>query len=140
MGYLVKGIPNTVFSRTVTGKDFMSMENGLQNISSSIIIAGNTTNQLFISPQTATSRIVVKGITILGDGNQGTVLVKRVVGDKVILPTYFSAQNRAGTSSALNIVLEPQENIIITNTRRTTSQSFIGVIYIEIEDFEYQHN
>lgn len=140
MGYLVKGMPNTTFGRTVLGKDFITTENGLFNKSVSTIITGDVTNQLFVSPQNTTSRIVIKGITVLGNGNQGEVFVKRTVGDKIILPTYFSAQNRAGTSSALNIVLEPQENIVITTTGRTTSQSFIGVTYIEIEDFEYQHD
>lgn len=139
MGYLVTGLPNTGFGRTVEGNDFFSVETGLANTSVSTLITGNVAGQIFITPSSADSFIIVKGITILGDGNQGKVYVKRSVGNKVLLPTYFSAQNRAGTSSALNIVLNVGENVIIDTIDRGTSETFIGVTYIEVKSLKYEH-
>lgn len=115
---------------TTSDKYAIATENGARNVSKPTTIVGNVTDLVLLAPAPG-KHLIIKGITVVGDGNQGTVKIKRETGGVTILPVYFSAQNRAGTSGALNIELGVDERVLVTATDRGTSETFIGLSYVE---------
>lgn len=126
-----RGLPVDLVQEMSDRSIHLAVENGARNASKPTTLIGDSPGQLLVEP-TQGNRLVIKAITIIGDGNQGTIKVKRELGDVTILPAYFSAQNRAGTSGALNIVLEVDESVYVTAIGRGTSETFIGVSYLEL--------
>lgn len=114
-------------------RPFLVSSSGFYNESVPTLIVGNVTGQSLVAPS-AGHRLTIKGITLLGSGNQGDVKLKRSSDGTVILPGYFSAQSRANTSAALNIKLGIDEFVYVdTDSRGATDETFIGISYIEMK-------
>lgn len=128
---VINGYPVDLRVETSNDGHFVPTDNGFSNTSKPNEIVGNVTGQVLVAP-TAGRKLVIKALTIIGDGNQGVVKIKRA-GGVTVLPVYFSAQNRAGTSGSLNLRLNVDETLTVTATGRGTSdETFIGVSYIEL--------
>lgn len=128
---VMRGFPDDLRRETANGGHFVPVDNGFSNDSKPAEIIGNVTGQVLVAPA-AGRKLIIKGITIIGNGNQGEVKVKRA-GGITVLPAYFSAQNRAGTSGSLNLRLNVDEPLTVTTTGRgATDETFVGVSYIEL--------
>lgn len=128
---VMAGFPAGVLVKTVSGEVLLVVDNGYQNESKPALIIGNVANQVLVDPKPG-AHLHIKGLTILGNGNSGDVKIKRGDGT-ILLPAYFSAQNRAGTTSALNINLNTDEVVTVTTTGRGASdETFVGVSYLEL--------
>lgn len=127
---VMRGYPVDLIKSAYNDGYFLPVDNGFANSSVPHEFTGDTADHVLVAPQPG-QRLVVKGVTILGDGNQGKVKIKRGNG-VTILPAWFSAQNRAGASGALNVVLNPDEVVTVTATGRGQSETFVGVSYIEL--------
>lgn len=129
---IYKGVPDCVVTHIPSGIGFLNVENGYSNVSVSNIYTGNVTNQVLVTP-TSGRRIIVKGLTVVAEGTVGEILIKRSSTGQTILPCYVSSQSRQSTSNALNLVFNINETVTVTTTNRGTSNSFVGVSYIEVE-------
>ena len=130
---IVRNIINKIAKISASQEIFVATDNGYANKSEPLIFTGDLT-QALVTPAPG-QRLDIKGITITGDGNTGTVFIKRQNGPAnkiVILPVWFSAQNRGGASGALNFTLDTDESIIVEATGRGSNQTFVGVSYIEL--------
>ena len=114
-----------------TGCEYIINDGSCLNTSVGVEVTGNQDID-FITPP-AGLRVVVKGITIVAEGNSGDISIA-TSGGKVLLPLYVSNFSRAGTSSALNIVLDPEEVVKIVTTGRDSNRSFVGVTYKIVND------
>lgn len=128
---LLTGFPAEILIENTSDEHAIATDNGSRNKSVPLTFTGDIASQDLVAPA-AGRRLVIKGITIIGDGNQGTVKVRRGAGNVTILPVYFSAQNRAGASGSLNIVLNVNEKVNVTATGRAASETFVGISYVEI--------
>lgn len=127
------GLNNSLVIYDSDFHDALAVQDNVLNRSKSYLFIGNVTDYEFLIPKSG-CYIVVKGITIIGDGNTGNVKLFRELNDQCILPAYFSAQVKNSASSALNIILGVNEKLLVTSVGRgDTSESFIGVSYIEID-------
>jgi hypothetical protein len=111
------------------GNAVLTTEDGYYNISTPKTIVGNGTETLIEG--VAGKKIIIKGITILGDGNAGSV---KIVADGVTyLPCYFSAQNKAGVSAQARIQIPENTDVEAVLVGRGTSETFIGITYYRLE-------
>jgi hypothetical protein len=126
------GFPRSVISETTEGMNALGVETGFTNNSKPTLIIGNVLNQVLLAPSTG-RKIILKGISILGNGNTGTVKVTRESNGEIILPGYFSAQGKPSTSPAFNFRLDTDEKVLVTCVdRQATDETFIGLSYIEV--------
>jgi len=128
--WVIKGFPRSLLAHDARYYDAVPVEDGMLHQSVNKLFTGNLTDFVFVAPTTGNG-IAVRGLTIQGEGNTGKVYLKRSSNGEVIFPAYFSAQVKGSPSSALNLVLEDDETITITTTDRGTSETFIGITYIE---------
>lgn len=92
----------------------------------------NVTNQVLLTP-TVGKRIRLQVILISGEGNNGNVFIYRESSPITILPLWFSNSNKNNTSNELNMLLDVNEKITVTMTRRDGVNTFIGLGYTEEE-------
>lgn len=127
-----KGLPNGVMSQNWLGSQAIKVENNCLHTSVPLLFTGNVTEQVLVAP-TNGDRVVIKAMTVVCEGNTGTVKIYRELDDTLVLPVYVTVQGRGGTSSSLNLVLEPSEKLYVTTTGRgTNDETFIGVTYLEL--------
>jgi len=127
--FLHKGFPNSLIAHNYKYYDAVPVEDGMLHESKNKLFTGNLTDFEFIVPPTNMA-LAIKGLTITGDGNTGKVYLKRSSDGSVIFPAYFTAQVKGSPSSALNLVLNDNEKVLITATDRETAETFIGISYI----------
>ena len=130
----ISNIINLVSRSNVLKRWSLITDNGGSNSSLPLLITGNATNRVLVEPSPG-NVLIIKGLTIIGSGNQGKVYVERENGNgetNILLPAYFSAQSRAGASSALNVILEVDEKLIL-NTEDRNGETFVGVSYVEVK-------
>ena len=123
---VIQGYPSNLIGNTPKGSFNRSASDATESESKEFT---GDLKEVFITPQSG-NRLIIKGVTIIGDGNSGTI--KLVSGDRIILPLYLSNFSRSGTSGALNIELETDQSISILAEGRGTSISFAGVSYLEV--------
>ena len=130
----ISNILNFVSRTNIADRWSLITDNGGSNSSLPLLITGNVTNRVLVEPSPG-NMLIIKGLTIIGEGNQGKVYIERENGTSecnVLLPAYFSAQSRAGASSALNIILDMNEKLILNTTDRN-GETFVGVSYVEMK-------
>ena len=111
----------------MNGNEVLIVEDGFYNQSLPTTVIGNATTEILEPCSEGESR-VIKAILITGNGNTGTAKIK--VGDTVVLPLYFSVQNKAMTSTSLRLRVEAGEAItVITESRGGTNETFVGITY-----------
>jgi len=135
--YLVHGIPSNILLKDTRNFKCLAVEDGVIHITKLKEFVGDLTAFEFLSPSTGKS-ICIKGITITGDGNNGVARFIRSSDGSTIFPAFFSAQVRSAPSGAYNLVLLPNEKVLITTSSRGgTATTFMGVSYVEydINDF-----
>ena len=114
-------------ARQMNGNNVLVVEDGFYNQSLPTTVIGNATTEI-LEPCGDGMCMVVKAITITGDGNTGTAKVK--VGNTVVLPLYFTVQNKVMTSAGLRLKVEAGEAItVITESRGETNETFVGITY-----------
>ena len=129
--FVYKGIPSDVITRNSDDGYALSTTDGLINKSKSYLFTGDITTYTLITPATG-NYIIIKGITIIGDGNTGTIKIFRSSNNQCILPCFMSSKNYATASTALNLVLNINESVYITTVSRGAVESFVGVSYKEM--------
>ena len=126
------GIPDSVIGTNSDGQQALRILDNCMFKSVSVIVTGDVTEQEFVTHSNG-NRIIVKGITIVGEGNTGEAKIFRSSNDQCILPVYFAVGARSSTSSALNIVLDIGEDLYITTTDRGSgNETFFGISYLEV--------
>lgn len=134
---IYKGFPSDIHGHDSRGFPMIASEFGLANKSKSHTFLGNLTGYELLAPASV-NFLVLKGLTMLGDGNTGTVKVLRGSNSVCILPLYMSAQVRSSPSSGFNLVLNVNEKVLITSTGRgDTSETFVGISYLEFSPSDY---
>ena len=129
--FVYKGFPSIFGNQNSSGKKFISTDSSFSNNSTSVVVVGNSTSDV-LSPSTG-RQLIIKGITIVGGGNAGTVKLYRDSNDSVILPVYVSLHGRQSTSGALNLVLNVDEKVYVTTASRgENDETFVGISYMEI--------
>lgn len=110
--------------------NFLVVDHSHSNISTPITVVGNIVQTLITG--VAGQQIVIKGITISGEGDAGVSTVERENGSQVvILPLYQTKQSNTQPSSAMNLVLDDGESVIIrTVGRGVAEETFFGISYI----------
>lgn len=126
------GFPNEVIAHNADYKACVSVETDLINDSNSHLFTGDLTNYMLVTPPTE-HKLYIKAITIVGDGVTGTVKVFRQTGNKCILPCYMSSKNSQSTSNRINLKLDINEGVYITTTSRGTSETFVGITYVDVD-------
>ena len=134
--YVKRGFPDGL-QRKSNGVDFIVVDNSYTNKSKPCLFEGNK-EETIIEPQEGRT-IYVKGINIIGQGNQGKVYVKRTDPEEgetdKILVCYFAQGTRSSTTGAANIKLKENEKIKIeTVDRDSSSETFVGISYIEVKE------
>lgn len=125
------GFPRGVIGSSINNGNYIETIDGLAFVSVPTEFVGNVTAQLLVEPSDPANYIIIKGITVIGEGNTGVVKIHDVA-NKNYLATYFSVNPRGGTSNALNIVLPPGESIYVTSiTRGGNDETFVGISYLE---------
>ena len=113
----------------IDGHHAFITENGFYNISTPALFTGNGT-KVILPAVTPGDCLIIKGITIIAEGNQGTV--KLFAGDRLILPLYVSNFSRSTTSPALNLkVAYGEELTAVLAGRGATEETFVGITYYE---------
>jgi len=92
---------------------------------------GDVSNVLLLRP-TSGKRLVVNGMTISGNGDTGVAKITRGSDNACILPYYFDNKTGGKTSANLNLILKPNERVLVTTTNRENFETFIGISYMEI--------
>lgn len=134
--FVHKGFPSSLEIIDARGYNAVAIAEGVLNRSIMKLFTGNLTDFEFLSPKTG-NFLVIKGITITGDGNVGKIYLKRSGnGGSIIFPAYFSAQVKGSPSSATNFILDIDEKILISSSDRGTSESFVGLSYIEVNPID----
>lgn len=130
MSYVFKGFPSKII--TVDASDIYSVnvEEGIGYKSKPTLLTNDVTNFTLLSP-TNGNRLRLKAITLVAEGNTGTVKIYRSTSATPIMVSYLSAQNRAGTSGAFNMMLELGEYVYVTTTGVGAKETFIGISYNE---------
>ena len=129
--FVWNGVPNGSYVYNSEGEMAVKTDDML-NRSLPTIITGDVTNQIILTP-TSGRRLLIRAISIIAQGNTGTVKVKRSSDGAIILPTYVSAHNHASTSSALNLILGVDESVMVTTDGRgETDETFVGLSYMVI--------
>lgn len=124
------GLPSNLIHYDCEYVGVISVEEGVNFKSVPIMIIGNATEQVLITPIEG-CRLKLKAITLIGEGSVGEAKIHRSSDDAVILPTYFVNNKPSQTSSSFNMVLLPDEYIYITTTGRgATDETFVGITYI----------
>lgn len=130
--YVVKGLPDGIIQRNIRDGMALRVVDNCLHTSKADIIIGNQTNYVLATPAVG-SRIVIKGVSIIGEGNTGTIKILRENNGVCILPCYMSVRQTSSASSALNIILDIDEKVLVTTVSRGASdESFVGVSYIEV--------
>lgn len=81
--------------------------------------------------QDADHNIRIKGLTIVAQGNQGTVKIIRESDGECLLPLYVENFTRSTTSSNLNVPLNKGDTLkVVTEGRTTTSETFVGITFV----------
>ena len=130
--YNSSGFPSKVILHDTRHFDSLSVENGAMHVSKALTYTGSQSGIVFLTPSTGKA-LCIKGITILGNGNTGIVKLLRSSNNNCIYPAYFTAQVKGSPSSAFNLVLLPNEYVILDLVDRGTSETFVGVTYIEYD-------
>lgn len=129
--FVYEGVPNGV----IYSKGFEAIKtlDHINHISKSFVFTGAVTNQVLLSPSTENHSLVIRGITLLAQGNSGVVKLLRESGN-IVLPMYVSNQNRTNTSGQLNVILEKGTDLLLTISGiQNGTEMFVGVTYFEIE-------
>ena len=116
----------------VNGMRIISVEDGYHHTSLPTEITGNTDGDITLITASENEIIIIKGILIIGNGNQGTA---KVIGadDQTLLPCYFSLFNRAATSQNLRIQLDSGKHVKLRASGRGSSdETFVGITYYKI--------
>jgi len=92
---------------------------------------GNISNVLLLRPDSG-KRLVVKGMTISGNGDAGVVKITRSSDNACILPYYFDNKTGGKTSANLNLILKSNEAVLITTKNRENFETFVSISYLEI--------
>lgn len=83
------GIPDSVIGTNSDGQQVLRILDNCMFKSVSVIVTGDVTEQEFVTHSNG-NRIIVKGITIVGEGNTGEAKIFRSSNDQCILPVYFA--------------------------------------------------
>lgn len=126
--YLVKGIPNTSFVRTIDG-DKISVIPNVYNVSDSEVFSTNVVDFDFATPEEDTF-IIIKGISVYGEGNSGTVEIKS--SGEVVSKMTFTSSDKRFILDNINYKLEDNANISVTITGRSSVETFVGITYINV--------
>jgi len=110
--------------KRLNGEKVLTVESGYYNISLPFTVTGDT-DQDIIPTLTGTNCAVVVAMLITGDGNTGTCKIKK--NDLVVLPCYFSAQNKSSTSPSVRIRLEAGDKLSFVTDGRGSNETFVGV-------------
>jgi len=103
------------------GQIVLSNEDG-----KSVEFVGDNTLNGFIQPA-ANERIIVKGMLISGDGNNGITRITTSTG-KVLLALYHSVNAQLSPSGRTHLILEVGEEInIVSSSRGPTNNTFVGI-------------
>lgn len=124
--YVLKGYPEECVGDSTTGAYNKLATDRTKSLSREFV---GDLSEVFITPAVG-NRLIIKGVTLHGNGNAGSV--KLISGVRIILPLYFSNSSRVGTSGALNIELAVNETASILATGRGANTTFVGVSYIEV--------
>lgn len=128
--FTVNGFPSDIIMHDKNFNSAIASENGALNISKVLTFNGDKTHELFLEPSSG-NRLILKGISILGDGNSGNVSFVRGKDTTNIFKSYFSSQVKGAPSSAFNFILDIDEKVYLTTSSRGTSETFCGISYIE---------
>lgn len=101
-----------------------------------------------IQPSTG-KKLLIKGITMETEGNNGVITLKRgngvpldpEVNTDVVLPLYASVQNKATVSGEISLLLDIDETLDLEIDGIGSNETFVGVSYREIwtaESFGFQ--
>lgn len=131
-GHVISGLPTIVLKKSFQDGTAVKVETNCINTSVSIEFSGDLTAYDIVVPS-AGNRIVVKGMTIIGDGNVGTIKISRSINGATILPCYMGVRATQSASSALHLELLPDEKIQINTTQRGDNETFVGITYTEID-------
>lgn len=110
--------------------NFLIVDGSYSNISTPKTVVGNVVETLVTG--IVGKQIIVKGVTISGEGDIGISTIERENGTQVvILPLYQTKNANSSASQALNVVLDDGESVIIrTVGRGAAEETFFGVSYI----------
>lgn len=110
--------------------NFLIVDNSYSNTSTPKTVVGNVVQTLITG--VAGLQIIVKGVTIAGEGDVGISTIERQNGTElIILPLYQTKNANSHASQALNVVLDDGESVIIrTVGRGVAEETFFGVSYI----------
>jgi len=134
---IYKGFPSDIHGHNSSGMPFISSEFGLSNKTKLLTFVGNVTNMEFLVP-TSGNFFIIKGISLIGQGAQGTIKFTRGSNGDIIYPLYFSAQVRSSPSSAFNYVMNVDEKVILNTVGRgAADESFVGISYLEFNPKDY---
>jgi hypothetical protein len=101
----------------------------VEKISKNLMITGDVTNQVLISPPVGKS-LRLQVLLIVGEGNTGEVMLYRSSDSVPILPLWMSTNSRSNTSNELNMLLNVGETLRVTTIGRgSNNDTFIGVGY-----------
>lgn len=129
--FVFKGLPSDLVSRTSDDGYGLITADGVLNKSKSYLFTGDITNYTLITPSVG-NFLIIKGITIIGDGVSGAIKLFRSSNNQCILPCFMSSHNSASTSNSLNLRLNVNESLYISTTGRGALESFVGVSYKEM--------
>jgi hypothetical protein len=129
--FLLNGFPEELLNRH-SGLLVMATDAGMRNKSKALEVTTDATTTLIQAKEGVS--YIVKGITVICDGNQGLVEVRGTVegANTLLLPSYVSVQSRANASGALNLKLDENTPITFTTIGRGASKTFVGVSYVEV--------
>lgn len=130
MSYVFKGFPSNIVTTDSEDIHSVKVEEGIGYKSKPTLLTGNVTNHILLSP-TNGNKLRLKAITIIAEGVTGTIKVYRSTSSTPIMVAYLSAQNRASTSGAFNMILGVGEYVYVTTTGIGTKETFIGISYDE---------
>jgi hypothetical protein len=98
---------------------------------------GDFENVVLVKPH-RNNRLVIKNMTIFGDGSSGIVKVTRNSDGATVLPYYVGTKVGGRTPDTLNLVLGSGESLNASAKHRMGAETFIGITYLELsEDLEY---
>lgn len=128
--FVVKGFTRKALYKNTSNWGVSVTEDGLAH-KTKVISFNDDVNELELIAPRVGYQLIIKGLTIIGNGNTGFVKVNRG-DDTAVLPIYFTVQNFASLSSGLNLELEVDEKLTVTSNLRGTNETFIEVSYLEV--------
>ena len=130
MSYVFKGFPSNVIITDAKDIHSIKIEEGYGYMSKPTLFTTDVTNFKILEP-TVGNRLRLKAISIIAEGANGKVKIYRSGSATPIMVAYLSAQNRASTSGAFNMVLNAGEYVYVTTSGVGTKETFIGISYDE---------